>query len=114
MSKLFFSLSYTPLISGNTYDNECSAQASRVSIVSYGSCDNGNRDVQCTVGDSTCKSDEYCKAAEGTCGGDGRCTVKPTICQLNYVPGEFLADDCYNNNITSTFYSNRPSHYITT
>jgi hypothetical protein len=74
---------------GNTYSNECDASANRVSIMSYGSCDGsggGNRDVQCVVGDDTCKSNEYCKAVEGSCGGDGRCTVKPTICTLNYAP----------------------------
>lgn len=71
---------------GNTYSNECSAWAGSVSVASYGECSGGKRDVACSVGDTTCKSNEYCKAEEGTCGGAGRCTAFPTICTLNYAP----------------------------
>jgi len=72
---------------GETYDNECEASAASVSIMSYGSCEGGNRDLQCTS-DSNCRSDEFCKKSTGTCGGSGtgRCTEMPKMCTYNYSP----------------------------
>ena len=72
-----------------TYDNECLAHTAGVSVANTGECSSNNRDVSCTVGDNTCKGNEYCKGVEGACGGDGRCTPMPTACTMDYTPGEW-------------------------
>ena len=86
------------IMPGNTYDNECEASAASVSIMSYGSCDGGNRELQCTS-DNNCKSSEYCKKSTGTCGGNGtgKCTVKPQMCAYNYSPVCGCDDWTYGN-----------------
>jgi hypothetical protein len=61
----------------------------------------GTRDLRCSIGDGTCKGEDFCLSPAGSCGGtsDGRCTSMPVVCNMNIQEvcgcnGETYDNDC--------------------
>lgn len=67
---------------GATYQNECLANASGVSVAYEGECQVAR---PCT-GNAECDQGEYCAREVGACDGDGMCARRPDICILIFDP----------------------------
>jgi hypothetical protein len=85
---------------GNTYPNECEAQAKGFSAASAGACNGGGTDCGGITG-LQCAANEYCNFPESAqCGAadqTGQCTKKPTACTKEFHEVCGCDDKTYNN-----------------
>ncbi|GJM26845.1 MAG: hypothetical protein DHS20C16_32600 [Phycisphaerae bacterium] len=88
---------------GQTYSNECFADAAGVSVDHQGTCDDGcQTNADCAFAGQI--FGEYCQKATGDCDGTGSCSPVPQFCLDVWIPvcgcdGQTYSNTCYANRV---------------
>lgn len=100
-------LVYAPVCGcdGNTYTNECFADAEAVSVDHFGPCDDGGGGDCLTNADCAFTGGffgQFCRKEVGDCDGVGVCSPRPEACLDVWIPvcgcdGNIYSNTCYAN-----------------